>query len=639
MKLKQLFRLGLLALCCFAFVSLIAQKQETRSNSTPLPTVSNDLFQLSSEKQSIAVELEFVPIDFDIVDINRAVLSELIEGRPKSLRLSIPSEAKSTLELELEQVDIFSPDFIASTSTSTIAQNREWGLHYRGKINGIENSLAAISLYGDEIIGLFSSDAGNFVIGQLKELSTGPKHIIYKDAEIMETLSFECATEDDGKVYTTEELADNSELKMEGNCVNLYFEIDFDIFENKGGLDGALNFMTGMYNQIAIIYDNESIETRISEIFVWDEPSPYSSGSSSGMLNQFQNFRTEFNGDLGQLVSYQASGGIAAGFNGICNEDRAESLCFSSINTSYQDFPTYSWNIMVLSHEFGHIWGSRHTHACVWNGNGTAIDGCSGFTEGSCPLPGNPPQGGTIMSYCHFNVGINFNEGFGPQPGNVIRGTTMNGTCLNACASCDDGIQNGDEEGIDCGGSVCPPCEVIPTCDDGIQNGDEEGVDCGGPDCEPCDAVVCDNNGISININFDRGANETTWQVTDNSGNVVASGGPYTQFDGQSGQSIDQNVCLPDACYTFTIFDSAGNGICCRRGDGSYTVTDYQSGGLIASGNVFGSSESTGFCLGNIEPTCDDGIQNGDEEGIDCGGSVCPPCEVFPTCDDGEQKR
>ncbi|PQB04628.1 hypothetical protein [Aureitalea marina] len=26
------------------------------------------------------------------------------------------------------------------------------------------------------------------------------------------------------------------------------------------------------------------------------------------------------------------------------------------------------------------------------------------------------------------------------------------------------------------------------------------------------------------------------------------------------------------------------------------------------------------------QPTCDDGIQNGDEEGIDCGGS-CPPCD------------
>ena len=26
------------------------------------------------------------------------------------------------------------------------------------------------------------------------------------------------------------------------------------------------------------------------------------------------------------------------------------------------------------------------------------------------------------------------------------------------------------------------------------------------------------------------------------------------------------------------------------------------------------------------QETCDDGIQNGDEEDVDCGGSVCPPC-------------
>lgn len=29
-------------------------------------------------------------------------------------------------------------------------------------------------------------------------------------------------------------------------------------------------------------------------------------------------------------------------------------------------------------------------------------------------------------------------------------------------------------------------------------------------------------------------------------------------------------------------------------------------------------------------PTCDDGIQNGDEEGIDCGGSFCTPCPPPP---------
>ncbi len=57
------------------------------------------------------------------------------------------------------------------------------------------------------------------------------------------------------------------------------------------------------------------------------------------------------------------------------------------------------------------------------------------------------------------------------------------------CANCSDGIQNchdgACEEGIDCGGP-CPPC---PSCNDGIKNchdgACEEGIDCGGP-CPPC---------------------------------------------------------------------------------------------------------------------------------------------------------
>ncbi len=53
--------------------------------------------------------------------------------------------------------------------------------------------------------------------------------------------------------------------------------------------------------------------------------------------------------------------------------------------------------------------------------------------------------------------------------------------------TCDDGMMNGDETGVDCGGS-CEPCETepTPTCDDGMMNGDETGIDCGGS-CDPCD--------------------------------------------------------------------------------------------------------------------------------------------------------
>lgn len=53
-------------------------------------------------------------------------------------------------------------------------------------------------------------------------------------------------------------------------------------------------------------------------------------------------------------------------------------------------------------------------------------------------------------------------------------------------ATCTDGIQNGTETGVDCGGTSCNPCGAgSSSCTDGIQNGNEDGVDCGGG-CPPC---------------------------------------------------------------------------------------------------------------------------------------------------------
>ena len=51
--------------------------------------------------------------------------------------------------------------------------------------------------------------------------------------------------------------------------------------------------------------------------------------------------------------------------------------------------------------------------------------------------------------------------------------------------TCFDGINNRDEEDIDCGGSYCNPCETAASCEDGIRNQGETAIDCGGP-CEPC---------------------------------------------------------------------------------------------------------------------------------------------------------
>jgi hypothetical protein len=59
--------------------------------------------------------------------------------------------------------------------------------------------------------------------------------------------------------------------------------------------------------------------------------------------------------------------------------------------------------------------------------------------------------------------------------------------CPDEAGDCTNGIMDGDEIGIDCGGSSCPDCpDTVVDCTDGIINGDEEYFDCGGCCCPDC---------------------------------------------------------------------------------------------------------------------------------------------------------
>jgi len=104
------------------------------------------------------------------------------------------------------------------------------------------------------------------------------------------------------------------------------------------------------------------------------------------------------------------------------------------------------------------------------------------------------------------------------------------------------------------------------------------------------EVFTTNQNELNLTINTDNWGNETTWEVTDESDMVIASGGPYTN-DSTNNESISVSN---DQCYTFTIFDSQSDGICCGFGNGDYILeTDEQV--EIISGGDFGGSESVSF--------------------------------------------
>ncbi len=82
----------------------------------------------------------------------------------------------------------------------------------------------------------------------------------------------------------------------------------------------------------------------------------------------------------------------------------------------------------------------------------------------------------TVLTTCECDI----------NSSNTSSNTSITTNPNTTCPTCSDGIQNGDETGVDCGGSSCSSCtNQNHSCYDGIQNGTETGVDCGG-DCWPC---------------------------------------------------------------------------------------------------------------------------------------------------------
>lgn len=384
-------------------------------------------FRLSPQRSQRLTALDERGATYEWYQLDARALARAEQDAPEAMTLTLPSAGRSSLRLELVKASIFTEDFRVRTSSG--ATYEAAGIHYRGIVHDESNSFASLSMLNGELVG--SVSVGDKIYSLAKWGVTNASTYIFYDESVLPAPDAVCETPDDQFIYDRAEITHfGRRARRSEPCVRIYLEADYNIYEHYGSVATASSYLIGLFNQMATLYANEQIKVVLSELFIWDTPDPYTSASASENLQDFRSTRQSFNGDLAGLLSFESSGGIAY-VDALCNKRYAYS--FSAINPTYENIPVYSWSINVIAHEFGHLLGSQHTHACVWNGNGTAIDGCYNV-QGACSRPGIPENGGTIMSYCHLTgVGVNFANGFGEQPGNLMRNRVANNNCLTSC--------------------------------------------------------------------------------------------------------------------------------------------------------------------------------------------------------------
>lgn len=285
----------------------------------------------------------------------------------------------------------------------------------------------------------------------------------------------------------------------------------------------------------------------------------------------------------------------------------------------------------------------------------TTLVGCANFDEalavfcdgGRCtpgndsgrPDAGSPGDAGTRDGGA-ADAGPCFNRMRDPAESDIDCG----GTCI---AKCSAGLRC--TSGADCSDGICHATLNVctaSTCNDGLLSTGETGIDCGGSCTTPCGLGGTCNAGADC----DSGICHLTQRTC--SASRCADG---TQNDAETdvdcggscgGCGLDAGCQVPADCSTgachATLLRCVSSSCFDARQNGAETGIDCGGSTCAARcdlgvGCTISSDCKSALChatrLTCAETTCDDGLKNGTETDIDCGGGIsCPKCAVGKQC-------
>ena len=353
--------------------------------------------------------------------------------------LSLPLADGSEVALELEPYDLMGA---GNRVTITDEQGRRPApvstTLYRGRVVGEQDSWAVIALAEGGAMGTVERAGRRWQL-QPEEAGGGPGRMHAfspEEALTAETAPRLCGIDESNEAryqpFGPGPVADPGRLRtgpgrdavpgaVELNAPRIVFSVavdcDQEIYGNKFGsnLTNATNYVLTLLGTVNLIYERDvEITLKFPYVNLWTTSDPYTAGTTSAQLTEFQNYWNANMGSVSRssahLLSGRALGGGIAYVGAMCG---GFGYAVSAIDANYS-YPTSTatWDVNVVAHEQGHNLGAWHTHSCNYAAlgyypAGGTPDSCQA-SEGGCATYSNhlPPDKGTIMSYCHLIGGV-----------------------------------------------------------------------------------------------------------------------------------------------------------------------------------------------------------------------------------------
>ena len=211
-------------------------------------------------------------------------------------------------------------------------------------------------------------------------------------------------------------------------------ETDNELWAKFGSDTNTLKYIGDLFAAANVIYNRDAkVTLKIGYTSLWPTgvTDPWTATNSSTALTQLINYWKANHATLARATVHQLSGRSLGGgisyLDALCNTSYGFSV--SAVDGSFNVLDPYkTWDLIVFTHETGHIFSSPHAHFFV-----PPVDECYGSESGCYSGPVVCTRG-TIMSYCHLCGGgvANIDLMFGPVVSAKIRQGADAAGCLTA---------------------------------------------------------------------------------------------------------------------------------------------------------------------------------------------------------------